>query len=340
MADFADALRRRGMIHLDAYTRHLGVGIDTCQSQISLCPLMHEICNRLPVFAFKALHSKTGIWLVDAYNIPPHAALATLDMQRKDRAILDAREPDQAALDVHLREELDATIALFDALENEEFLENVPHPAGAGTAANPEDAAHHQSKRIIKKYPDLANKVMEILKEHGVGAAEARRRNDKAHTIGCSCTTVSNILFAEHNIDVCATTVWRLYEPSRSNDMRAIHNGGRYGLIAASTGTVRNSQFVSDHVRGYNLTCRNRDAMECMGEIASLYGASKVAWLSADGMSCTPLIVDANSHLIGSCKGHTLDGDDRDYYDHHQVLGSKLLMDNTGIVVCRTPGTQ
>ena len=99
---------------------------------------------------------------------------------------------------------------------------------------------------------------------------------------------------------------------------------------------VRNSQFVGEHVRGKHLTTRNRDAMELMVDICITYDNPNIAaWFSVDGMSRTPLIVDATSHLIGSCKGTTLEGDDRNAYDHSVVLGSRLLMDNTGVAICR-----
>ena len=77
--------------------------------------------------------------------------------------------------------------------------------------------------------------------------------------------------------------------------------------------------------------------MEYMADLSMRYGAKMCLWLAADGMTRTPLIIDALTALYGKNWRHVRDGCDRNHYDHHIVVGSRLLMDNTGVVLCRTP---
>ena len=77
--------------------------------------------------------------------------------------------------------------------------------------------------------------------------------------------------------------------------------------------------------------------MEFLVDLSIRHGWEHCAWFAADGMAKTPLIVDATSHLFGAKNRHTLDGDDRNKYDHNIVLGAKLLMENSGVVICRAP---
>ena len=82
--------------------------------------------------------------------------------------------------------------------------------------------------------------------------------------------------------------------PTRSTDDRRVVNGGRYGLIDASTSNMKNSQFVSAHVRGHWCAARNRHFMEFLADHAR--DGKKVGWFACDNMSRIPLVVDAWSH--------------------------------------------
>lgn len=130
-----------------------------------------------------------------------------------------------------------------------------------------------------------------------------------------------------------------------SNGVKSYH-GHMFGGCMRPLGQTLPSHFltfrpsywaVTDHVRGRWCTVRNRHAMEFLVDLSIRYGWAKAAWFAADGMARTPLIVDATSHLFGSRDRCTLHGDDRNNYDPNIVLGSKLLMDNSGVVICRAP---
>ena len=104
-----------------------------------------------------------------------------------------------------------------------------------------------------------------------------------------------------------------MYRTARADDFRSVEAGDKYNLIDASTHTVRDSQFCSNHVRGRWCTVRNRDAMEYMADLSMRYGAKMCLWLAADGMTRTPLIIDALTALYGKNWRHVLDGCDRNH---------------------------
>ena len=141
---------------------------------------------------------------------------------------------DSCAIENRVKAMLEAEIAACDALENVEFLETMPHPASQLLSV-PE----RELPPIVKKYPNLVKAVKEILEEHGVGAAERRRTDDRAHSIGISCQRVSDYLSGDqYNMDVSKSSVQRLYLSCRVNDRRAIDAGNRYGLIKTTTAKV------------------------------------------------------------------------------------------------------
>ena len=184
----------------------------------------------------------------------------------------------------------------------------------------------------LQKYPDLLDHIKAILSTHGAAAAQGRRRDDKAYIIGVSLAKIRDILKSEYDEEVSEATIWRMFRTSRTTCVRTVRAGGRYNLIDSSTTVVKNSQFVSDHVRGHWCASRIRVAMELAADLHSQ--GHKVAWWAIDNMARIPLIVDATSQVYARNRGHTMRGDGRNFYDHHIAVGRKMLMEVTGIFMC------
>ena len=128
-------------------------------------------------------------------------------------------------------------------------------------------------------------------------------------------------------------TIWGMFRTSRTTCVRTVRAGGRYNLIDSSATVVKNSQFVSSHVRGHWCASRIRVAMELAADLHNQ--GHKVAWWAIDNMARIPLIVDATSQVYARNRGHTMRGDGRKFYDHHIAVGTKMLMEVTGIVMCQ-----
>ena len=62
----------------------------------------------------------------------------------------------------------------------------------------------------------------------------------------------------------------------------------------------------------------------------------KCLFLAVDNMSKLPCVIDATSHLFARNRGHTLVADNRNQYDHNIVVGQKLLVETTGIAMCKS----
>ena len=56
-----------------------------------------------------------------------------------------------------------------------------------------------------------------------------------------------------------------------------------------------------------------------------------------DNMARIPLVVDAASHVFARNRRHTLHGDSRNFYDHNIAVANKLLMEVTGVMICKPP---
>ena len=121
---------------------------------------------------------------------------------------------------------------------------------------------------------------------------------------------------------------------SRLIDCRSVREGGRYSLLDTSTTKVRNSQLVTPHVRGPWCASKVQDCHENLNYWQDRRGF-KCMFFAIDDMSRFPVIIDALSHLYARNRGHTLTGDDSDWYGHNHAEGAKVLFQTIRIVKCR-----
>jgi hypothetical protein len=319
MESIANSIKTCGWMKIDAVK---DMGYDGKQQKA----LVAQILQYLPVMSHAKYQSR-HVYLLDYVN-PPAAILSGIlngDLPKigGDQAYSNEIHEERNA-EVML--EVTADSELWNACILDEF---------ADEHMRFEETKWGSKFTTLNKYPDLIKHIKTILKDHGQEVAQGRRRDDKAHVVGLGVRAIRRLLHANYDVEVSHCTVWRSYRPTRSNDQRSVREGGRYGMIDVSLASVRNSQFVKEHKRGYYVAHRNKMWKEMSTDLA--IRGFKVGSFHIDDMAKVPLVIDACSHMWAraASRGCTMAGDGFNMYDHNNPVGSKLLMETTGIVYCK-----
>ena len=200
-----EAIRTYGWVPLHDLTFQMGY------QGISHTKLLRQLLTALPIVALKRPRT-TNVLLLDGIDIPP-AALAIGMLGDKMHSV--DKVEDEAHIDA-IRQDyvtaMDEELSMWDSVAPMEFLEDI-------LLTN-----HTQTSypRICDKYPSLLENIRSILATHGSTAAHARRRDDRAYTIGVSLGKIREVLHSEFGQDVSESTIWRLFTSSRTTDRRSV----------------------------------------------------------------------------------------------------------------------